>query len=249
MTDMLRYAKLDTLCLIRSAYFLTFSVLFSAGFYVMFTMVAQDAISDSPLFARDYMLSMSVSGAFFGALNGAGIRLGTERGEGWARQVLLTPLSGAAYLAAKALTAWLATLPAAVVVFALGAFANDVSMPAADWIAALAVIWGAGLVFVLAGLVVGLVAVGESAQYISLGVFFPLAMLGGLWFPLDDFPSALRHLADYLPTRALDQLATLVTPNAGDGPVLRPVLVLVCWGVALAGVVLSRSRAVVLARV
>ncbi|CAL9535676.1 ABC transporter permease [Streptomyces sp. enrichment culture] len=246
---MLRYAKLDTLCLIRSAYFLTFSVLFSAGFYVMFTVVAKDAVSDSPLFARDYMLSMSVSGAFFGALSGAGIRLGTERGEGWARQVLLTPLSGPAYLGAKALTAWLATLPAAVVVFALGAFANDVSMPAADWIAALAVIWGASLVFVLAGLAVGLVAAGESAQYISLGVFFPLAMLGGLWFPLDDFPPVLRRAADFLPTHALDELAVLVTPGGGGAPVLRPVLVLVCWGAALTTVVLARSRAAVLARV
>ncbi len=246
---MLRYAKLDTLCLIRSLYFLTFSVLFSAGFYLMFTVVAQDAISDSPHFARDYMLSMSVSGAFFGALSGAGIRLGTERGEGWARQVLLTPLSGPAYLGAKALTAWLATLPAVVVVFALGALANDVSMPAADWLAALGVIWGASFVFVLAGLAVGLVAVGESTQYISLGVFFPLAMLGGLWFPLDDFPSVLRHAADFLPTRSLDQLATLVTPGGDGTPLLRPVLVLVCWGAALTAVILTRSRAAVLAHV
>ncbi|MGC8920340.1 hypothetical protein AB7952_16960 [Streptomyces sp. PG2] len=173
MTDMLRYAKLDTLCLIRSAYFLTFSVLFSAGFYVMFTMVAQDAISDSPpLRPRLHALHVRLR-RVLRRTQRRGHPPWHERGEGWARQVLLTPLSGAAYLAAKALTAWLATLPAAVVVFALGAFANDVSMPAADWIAALAVIWGAGLVFVLAGLVVGLVAVGESAQYISLASSSP----------------------------------------------------------------------------
>ncbi|MET7358972.1 ABC transporter permease [Streptomyces sp. NPDC005562] len=246
---MLRYAKLDTLCLIRSGYFLTFSVLFSAGFYLMFTVVASDAISDSPHFARDYMLSMSVSGAFFGALNGAGIRLGAERGEGWARQILLTPLSARAYLGAKALTAWLATLPATVVVFALGALVNDVSMPAADWLAALAVIWGASLVFVVAGLAVGLVAVGEAAQFTCLGVFFPLALLGGLWFPLDDFPAGLRRAADYLPTRCLDQLAALVTPGGPDPPPLRPLLVLAGWGVVLGGVVLARSKAAVLARV
>jgi ABC-2 type transport system permease protein len=45
---MLRYARMDALCLVRSLYFLVFSVAFSAGFYVMFTVVVRDALSSSP---------------------------------------------------------------------------------------------------------------------------------------------------------------------------------------------------------
>jgi hypothetical protein len=163
------------------------------------------------------MIAMAISGAFFGALIGGGIRLGMERGDGWTRQVLLTPLSGPGYLGAKAITAWLLTLPAVVVVFLLGGLVNGVSIPALRWIAVALVIWVSGLVFVAAGLAIGLVAAGESAQFVALAVFFPLAMLGGLWFPIDSFPSGLREVAEFLPTRALYRLADQVAAGAGAG--------------------------------
>lgn len=244
---MLRYTRLDALSLVRSAYFLVFSVAFSAGFYVMFTVVVSDALSTSPSFARDYMVAMSVSGAFFGALNAGGIRLGMERGDGWTRQVLLTPLSGSAYLGAKALSAWVLTLPAVVVVFLLGGLLNGVSMSPVRWAGTVLVLWLGSLVFVMTGIAVGLVAAGERTQFVALAVFFPFAMLGGLWFPIDSFPQTLRQIVDYLPTRALYQLADSV---AGGAPVIhtRPILVLVCWTAALAALVLSRSRPAVLVR-
>jgi ABC-2 type transport system permease protein len=245
---MLRYARIDALCLVRSIYFLVFSVGFAAGFYLMFTVVVRDVLSSSPEFARNYMVAMSVSGAFFGALNGGGIRLGAERGDGWTRQILLTPLSGPSYLGAKAITAWLLTLPAVIVTFLLGALVNDVTLAPARWLAAIAVIWLASLVFVAAGLAVGLLVTGEAAQFTALAVFFPLAMLGGLWFPIDSLPQLLRQVAGLLPTRAVYQLAELVVGN-GTGSPLRPVLVLAVWTGGLAALVLSRSRPAVLARV
>lgn len=244
---MLRYTRLDALSLVRSAYFLVFSVAFSAGFYIMFTVVVSDALSNSPSFARDYMVAMSVSGAFFGALNAGGIRLGMERGDGWTRQVLLTPLSGSAYLGSKALSAWVLTLPAVVVVFLLGGLVNGVSMTPARWVGTVLVLWLGSLAFVMTGVAVGLVAAGERTQFVALAVFFPFAMLGGLWFPIDSFPQALRQTVDYLPTRALYQLADSV---AGGAPTIhtKPILVLVGWTVALAALVLSRSRPAVLVR-
>nr|WP_225956103.1 ABC transporter permease [Amycolatopsis lexingtonensis] len=237
----MRYARTDALCLVRSVYFLVFSVVFSAAFYLMFTVVVRDALSSSPGFARDYMLAMSVSGAFFGALNGAGIRLGMERGDGWSRQVLLTPLTSRSYLAAKAITAWLLTLPAMACVFLIGAMVNDVSLAPVRWLAAAGTLWLASLVFVAAGLVVGLLAAGEKAQFLALAVFFPLAMLGGLWFPIDSFPGVLKAIADYLPTRAIYQLVELAS-GAVSGSPATPLLVLALWLAALSALALSRSR-------
>jgi ABC-2 type transport system permease protein len=242
---MLRYARTDALCLVRSVYFLVFSVAFSAVFYLMFTVVVRDALSTSPGFARDYMLAMSVSGAFFGALNGAGIRLGMERGDGWSRQILLTPLTSRGYLGAKAITAWLLTLPAMVCVFLIGALVNGVSLSAPRWLAAAGTLWLASIVFVAAGLLVGLLAAGEKAQFLALAIFFPLAMLGGLWFPIDSFPQALKTIADYLPTRAMYQLVEL-TSGAATGSAATPLLVLALWLAALSSLVLARSRPTVL---
>jgi ABC-2 type transport system permease protein len=245
---MLRYARVDALCLVRSFYFLVFSVGFAAGFYLMFTVVVRDVLSSSPEFARNYMVAMSVSGAFFGALNGGGIRLGAERGDGWTRQILLTPLSGPSYLGAKAITAWLLTLPAVIVTFLLGALVNNVTLAPSRWLAAIVVIWLASLVFVAAGLAVGLLVTGEAAQFTALAVFFPLAMLGGLWFPIDSLPQLLRQIAGFLPTRAVYQLAEFAINN-GTGSAIQPVLVLTAWTAALTALILSRSRPAVLVRV
>jgi ABC-2 type transport system permease protein len=110
------------------------------------------------------------------------------------------------------------------------------------------VIWVGSLVFVAAGLAVGLVAAGETAQFVALAVFFPLAMLGGLWFPIDAFPLVLRQIAEFLPTRALYRLAELAIGD-GTGSAVGPVLVLAGWTAALGALVLTRSRPAVLVRV
>jgi len=251
----LRYALTDTLCLVRSLYFLIFSVAFSAGFYLMFTTVADQGNGD-PGYPTAYMVAMAVSGAFFGALNGAGIRLGLERGDGWTRQVLLTPLTPVRYLGAKAITAWLATLPAILVVFALGATVNGVSLPNARWLAVIGICWLGSVVFVAIGVLVGVVATGEVVQFVALAIFFPFAMIGGLWFPTDTFPAGLRSLGAALPTAAIRELATAVATGQpaplGDG---RPVVVLGAWAVlatavavGLAGRVVGSGRSAPLVR-
>jgi len=238
---MIRYALTDAVCLIRSMYFLIFSVVFSAAFYVMFTAVADQGNGD-PGYSTAYMVAMAVSGSFFGALTGAGIRLGIERGDGWTRQILLTPLTPARYLAAKSLTAWLAALPAILVVFGLGTALNDVSLPIGRWIAVAGICWTGSLVFVTMGILIGLLSSGDAVQFVALGVFFPLAMLGGLWFPTDTYPAALRSFDAVLPTTAIRELGTSLALHTSGG-VARWVVILAAWALlTAAGAVGLASR-------
>ncbi|GGK75115.1 ABC transporter [Sphaerisporangium melleum] len=236
-----RYIRLDVVSMVRSGYFLVFSVLFSAGFYVMFTkLFTVQGWTSSPGFAGTYMISLAVSGAFYAALTGGGIRLGEERGSGWARQLTLTPLSPRRYVFGKLLAAWLLALPTLVAIFLLGVLLNQVSMPAANWALTLAATWGGSLCFAVFGVAIGLLVAGDATQFACLGVFFPLAVLGGLWFPTTAFPEALRELVQYLPTSALYRLG--VTAEQGSGPVAMPLLVLACWTVFAGTAALARLR-------
>ncbi|MEZ0074786.1 ABC transporter permease [Planotetraspora sp. GP83] len=232
---MTRYIRLDVISMVRSGYFIVFSVLFSAGFYVMFTKLFTVAGWTSvPGFAVTYMVALAVSGAFYAALTGGGIRLGEERGSGWARQLTLTPLSPRRYVLGKLVAAWLLALPALVAIFILGVALNQVAMPLGNWALLVAATWGGSLCFAVFGVAVGLLVAGEATQFACLGVFFPLAILGGLWFPTSAFPETLRRITDYLPTSALYRLG--VTAVHGSGSVATPILVLACW-TALAGMV------------
>ncbi|ETK35247.1 ABC transporter permease [Microbispora sp. ATCC PTA-5024] len=238
---MTHYIRLDVVSMVRSGYFLVFSVLFSAGFYVMFTkLFSVSGWTSTPGFAATYMVALAVSGAFYAALTGGGIRLGEERGSGWARQLTLTPLSPRRYVLGKLVSAWLLALPALAAIFALGALLNQVRMPAATWALVLAATWGGSLCFAVAGVAVGLLVAGEATQFACLGVFFPLAVLGGLWFPTSAFPQALRRIGEYLPTGALYRLG--LTAENGSGPVATPLLVLACWTALALLVALVRLR-------
>ncbi|GII60433.1 ABC transporter [Sphaerisporangium krabiense] len=238
---MARYIRLDVVSMVRSGYFLVFSVLFSAGFYVMFTkLFTVQGWTSASGFAATYMVSLGVSGAFYAALTGGGIRLGEERGSGWARQLTLTPLSPRRYVFGKLVAAWLLALPALAAIFLLAVLLNRVTMPPANWALTLAATWGGSLCFAVFGVAIGLLVAGEATQFACLGVFFPMAILGGLWFPTSAFPEAVRRVVEYLPTSALYRLG--ISAEQGSGPVAVPLLVLACW-TALAGMAaLARLR-------
>ncbi len=238
---MTHYIRLDVVSMVRSGYFLVFSVLFSAGFYVMFTkLFTVSGWTSAPGFAATYMIALAVSGAFYAALTGGGIRLGEERGSGWARQVTLTPLSPRRYVLGKLVGAWLLVLPALAAIFVLGALLNQVRMPPGRWALVLAASWGGSVCFAVFGVAIGLLVAGEATQFACLGVFFPMAILGGLWFPTSAFPQTVREVGDYLPTSALYHLA--ITAERGSGPVATPLLVLACWTALALVVALARLR-------
>jgi ABC-2 type transport system permease protein len=245
---MRKYIQLDVVSLVRSGYFLVFSVVFSSGFYVMFTKLfrQQDWVAAAHQFAADYMVSMGISGALFGALIGGGIRLGAERGDGWARQVILTPLSPRRYVTAKLVSAWLLALPAVIVVFLLGLVVNNVDLGVGAWFAAAGVLWAGSLCFATIGVAIGLLVAGEATQFACLGVFFPLAMLGGLWFPITTFPDTLQKIIAYLPTRALTQIGQSIVDGTTAGT--EPFVVIASWTVAAVIVAATRLRPSVLVR-
>jgi ABC-2 type transport system permease protein len=55
-----------------------------------------------------------------------------------------------------------------------------------------------------------------GAVAVSNIVFFTLAILGGLWFPVFLFPSIMQTLASFTPSYHLAELALVVVDAPGD---------------------------------
>jgi ABC-2 type transport system permease protein len=210
----------------RNRQYLMFTVLLPALFTIFFTKIfgAQaGSASGYQDYAAYYMVSMMAYGAL-GAALGATIRLAFDRASGWLRQLRVTPIRPAALLATDVIVGALLTLPSLLVVALVGRFVNHVQLSLGTWIGLIAVLWAGSIAFVALGLLVGLV-LEERAAGAAIGILgVVLAALGGLWVPVQIFPSGMRALAHGMPSYWYAELGRDVV--AGGGPATGAVLAL-----------------------
>lgn len=242
---MLAYLKLEVTRTLRNRRFLIFVIAFPIGFYLLFTHIFNSNLSaaDKAEFFRTYMVSMAAYGAVGTALMTTGPRIALERASGWNQQLRLTPLTPAAALVGKILTAVATALLAPVVVTVIARVVNGVSLPVGNWLALVAVLWIGTIPFAALGVAFGYLLDGETAQIATMIVYFVLAILGGFWAPIDQFPAGLRRVGKALPTFRYGNLGWSVVD--GHTPKLVDVLVLGGYGVAftLLGILAYRRPA------
>jgi ABC-2 type transport system permease protein len=129
-----------------------------------------------------------------------------ERALGWSRQLRLTPLRPAAYIAIKLITAMLLGLVSVSVVFTMGSI-DGVDLPIGTWLATGLLAWITALVFASFGLFLGYLLPSENAMQIIgpiLGVF---SLIGGLFVPLSLMPDLVQQIAPYTPTFGVVEIA------------------------------------------
>jgi ABC-2 type transport system permease protein len=203
MSATLTLTKLDMLRVMRNGRYLIFAIAMPAVLYIA---VGNSTKETSGVeFKAYYMLAMATYGAFAGALMNNSIRIATERKSGWTRQLRLTPLPGWGYVFAKVVTSLVTTVPSVLVVFVLGGLMFDVQMPAWKWAVNAVVLWIASMTFVSLAVAIGYRFDPETAQPAMTLVFFPMAILGGLWFPLT---GTMEKIGEWFPTYQAHKLGT-----------------------------------------
>ena len=226
----------------RNRQFLFFTALLPAGFTVFFTRVfagAPGGVSED--LAAATMVSMMAYGAI-GAALGATIRLSFDRASGWLRQLRVTPVPQTSVVAVDVAVGMLLTLPPLLVVALVGRFVNGVHLEPGAWVSLIGVLWLGSAVFVALGLLLGW-ALEEKAAGGAIGITsVVLAALGGLWIPVEVFPSGLRAAAHALPSYWYAQTGRDVA--AGGLPGMTAVAVLAAFALAFAAlaVVVARRR-------
>ena len=171
------------------------------------------------------MISMAVYGAIL-ATTGGGAMVATERAQGWTRQLRLTPLSPAAYIALKSLTALILGLGSVLAVNIAGLVSGKPDMPVHVWIAAAVIAWLGSVVFGAFGLFMGYLLPSENVMQILGPVMAGLAAIGGLWFPIDA-NSTMGHISAFTPVHGLAELARW--PLSGGTPSVWWFVNLIAW--------------------
>ena len=138
------------------------------------------------------------------------------------------------------ITAMLMGLVSILVIFGVSLLLYHPSLPPMQWMTAGLGLWFGILPFSLLGILIGQFAKPDFAQPLFMAVFMGMAVLGGLWIPLQIFPAWVANVAQAVPSYWLNRIGQMGAHQSGD--ILTPALVLLAWTLALAGFIIWRYR-------
>ncbi|MEU4314456.1 ABC transporter permease [Nocardia sp. NPDC024068] len=176
------------------------------------------------------MVSMAVYGAMV-ATTSAGAMVAIERAQGWSRQLRLTPLRPAAYIATKVAVAMVLAVISVSVVFAVGAL-SGARLTAAAWVACFLLAWGCSFVFAAFGLFVGYLLPSENVMQVLGPVLAALSFGGGLFIPLHGW---IGTLSTVMPTHGVATLVRMPFGATGGSAIAVAVVNIVAWTAVFAG--------------
>jgi len=225
----LTFLRLEISRMLRNRRTLVFTLIMPPAFFLLFGGLSdayQHQVAGRGNVSAYLMISFAVYGSMI-ANTSAGASVAIERALGWSRQLRLTPLNPLAYIATKVLTAMVMGAISVAIVFAVGAFSGAVQMPTSAWIISGVIAWFCAIVFAAFGLFMGYLLPSENVMQILGPVLALLALMGGLFVPLDVLSETLRTLASYTPAYGVGKLARAAL--LGDGDLLGAIVNVVVW--------------------
>jgi len=197
---------------LRNRRSLVFSIVMPPVFFLIFGL--QDGYATQSVGNGNVTAWIAVSMALYGAMvtaTGGGASVSVERAQGWTRQLRLTPLRPAAYVAVKLAAAMALGAVSVVVTLVVGAVAGA-QMSFGAWLLCALLAWVGSLVFAAFGLFMGYLLPAENVMQILGPVLALLSFGGGLFMPLGD--GWWATVAQLFPTYGLAELVH--APLGGD---------------------------------
>lgn len=227
--------------LLRNRRTVLFTMVLPVVFFLLFGLNSQyaDQREGHGNVSAFIMISMALYGAILATTSG-GAMVSIERAAGWSRQLRLTPLSPAAYIAIKMLTAMVLGLSSVTAVYLVGILVGKPSMPVYLWVLTGLSVWIGSLVFAAFGLFMGYLLPTENVMQILSFALMLFAFGGGLFIPLDQLPHLLQTLAKFTPLYGLNQLVH--APLEGTGVSVASVINVLVWLAVFTGGAVWRFR-------
>lgn len=225
--------RLEVRRLLRNRRTLVFAVIMPVAFFFMFgtgqSYSNQDAGHGNV--AAYVMIDLALYGAMLSTTS-AGAMVSVERAQGWSRQLRLTPLTSAAYIAVKVLVALVLAAISIVVTYGAAALGGARAEPAV-WVETALAVWIGSLVFAAFGVFMGYLLPSENVMQVLGPVLALFAFLGGIFVPLEQLGHAFQEVATVTPMYGLGELVR--TPLTGDAPGWAAVVNVAVWFAVFVG--------------
>jgi ABC-2 type transport system permease protein len=228
-------------------YRLPAAIIFNFGFPVMFYTVfglifGRMTSSGGGSYATYYIATYGAFGVISSGLFGIGVGMATERGQGWMLLKRASPMPVEAYVIAKLAVSLLAAALIVLLLTACGVALLGLRPDPFVWTRLFATMVVGALPFSALGLAIGCWAGPNSAVAILNVINIPMALVSGLWIPLNlpFMPAFVRQIAVFFPAYHYSQLALATVGQGLEGSALGHWLVLlgfttICVVLAYAG--------------
>ncbi|MGI5487431.1 ABC transporter permease [Microtetraspora malaysiensis] len=239
---MLKHIKIEALRMLRNKRYAVFVVAFPLGFYLLYSNLWGDQVDATTGVKASVilMVSMGAYGALASSIMSTAVPWAQERESGWLRQLQITPLPSWSFIVTKLIVSMLLTLPALVLVGLAAVLTQGVSLPLGEWAGLVVAMWLGVIPFAALGLTIGSLTRPDTAQPLAMIGMFGLALLGGLWIPIDMMPGTMQSIAKVLPSNDYATIGWQIV--AGESPAASAVLGILGWGVALVALAVFAFR-------
>jgi ABC-2 type transport system permease protein len=233
--------RLEIRRMLRNRRTVLFTMVLPVFFFLLFGL--NSAYANLPYGSGNVSAQVLINLALYGAVlatTAGGAMVAIERSVGWSRQLRITPLSPAAYIAVKMLTAMVLGLSSLTAVFVVGGITGKPSMPIWVWVVSALSVWVGSLIFAAFGLFMGYLLPTENVMQILSFVLVIFAFAGGVFIPLSQYPHVVQEIAQYTPMYGLNQLVH--APLLGTAPHLAWIANAVVWLAIFAAGAMWRFR-------
>ena len=219
--------------IVREPTSLVFGILMPVGIFILFDLLYGNEATSGLSAGTAMVATFGTYGVITVAALQPGVGVAQDRDIGWLRMKRVSAVPIGISLTAKATAALIYGVGVLIVMgVAAAAFGTLHASPVALLRVAGVLLLGS-IPFTLLSVAVGLRFRPGAAVALLNAVLFPLAVLSGLFIPIQFLPAVIGKIARFLPTYHLAQLGLA---QLGSGPAMIHVLVLVITTVAAAGI-------------
>jgi len=201
--------------ILRNKAFFFFDMLLPISFYILYTKILINGGTPSQLqtWNQNYLISMMIYGCVLGSIITTANTLLSDQVTHFKLFIDLSPISTFRYYSSMAIVFITLNLIASITISVVGILINHISLPITI-LTKLILINSLGTIpLILIGVLVSLAKRPETVNLLTNLIVFPMAIISGLWWPLEIMPKWLQNIGKLMPTYQLSIIDRAVLKN------------------------------------
>ncbi|GEO57266.1 ABC transporter permease [Companilactobacillus bobalius] len=189
----------------RNKAFFFFDMLLPIVFYILYTKILVSNVPASYLKAwnEDYLVSMMIYACMLGGIITTANTLLEDEMSNFKLFVTLSPLSNFQYYGSMAIVLITLNLVSSIALTAVAMIVNHVNISIGLLFELISINLLGTILLILIGVLISFAKKPNTVNLLTNLIVFPLAILSGLWWPINIMPTWLQNIGKVMPTYQL----------------------------------------------